>query len=131
MQSRISFDFNFVHTASAIATATSDGTPSWTRMCVHTCWNEPKEYCLKCSTTNLDKRGVNILSVPLLVAKTQVFNWVFRVFWNFVSETMPVSIRLRSAVWSFIGMCSISSTNRWRGLFSNRYSIIPDFVLWL
>lgn len=58
---------------------------------------------------NLDLRVGMRLLVSLLVAKIQVFAWAFLVFWYFVSETMPVSIKFNKNAWSLFCILSISS----------------------
>ena len=81
------------------------------------------------TTKNLDCKGV-IMSLRLFeVAKTDVSTCAVLVLLCFVSDTIPVSIRFRSIAWSLVDILSISSIRRYLGLFKNKQSMSPDFVV--
>jgi hypothetical protein len=63
------------------------------------------------------------------VAKTDVFIFAVLVLLCLVSDTIPVSIRFRSITWSLVDILSISSIRRYLGLFKNKQSISPAFVV--
>ena len=78
----------------------SKGISFLTSIPLDTSMNLSRLYDFRWKIINLERSGDNNFSLLLHVAKIQVFNCVLRVFCDFVSVSIPVSIILNKDVWS-------------------------------
>jgi hypothetical protein len=118
--------FNLLNTPSAIRGAISLSTPS---SLSSTFYNNFDKFlfCILFEMKNRKpcKKWCS-LSVPLHEANTHVFSCIVLCWLCFNSDNIPDSIKLSRLIWSFLFIFSSSSTIKYRGLYSNGQSTIPD-----